>query len=861
MAQLTADLPLANSSRRIIDPGGDGPSWLQGLASGAAKAVNVIGNAMDESEANSRRSRAEEAAARQEAARNAAAGLAIDHAFSRGVFGEQPVTPAPNMEPIQTPIDSELEGAPPPADVVNSVDEARRARAAEEQGRAPSGSSRIVLERSLNRLLADFPDQAANILKEFRENGFDHYLMRERDTEEAIYDNNVTQQLAQRSTYAEAARRAGASLPGMTVDEEAAIGQRIAQSEYTLKLLREDAEEQRKAAAEGRQVNTHQRAELERQVTADFGATMSAALMPSFNAIKNLASTANGDQSFLEMMPDALNSLDLTAFNIITAAQQNDAPPETIAAMREQWKGMRSNLVDLISGPGSELGVAAAVLDNMQTTLGINMAQALPVFVALKDMFGMAGLESFLGENPANSLPPELRDSIRREISGVQGAIDTNGERVTMATVAQMLRGQLRIEQMDERQARVVLPTMVTAVRGQAPAIRQGGGNAQAYVNANLNVSNAALEIQPGRDNVQTEAVVIGNIMSNEVRAADLALMARDPQSGQIMIEAKRATAQHLLLNMNNASWQGNTQDTNNGLWTVRYQNGRYQTVITDASYRTWAMNRYQNRTGALVTFNGGRIETAEEMRRQGPPRGLTDRIGGINLAVDYLVETNQFDDRFAGVGATEARDFFVTGSVPRAMRARSEQQETRRAPLAEQIESVRTMVNEQRVASEQLAVEEITERPIREESVQIQERAQAGAQFFQGVGWSPEVAAGIVGNLMAESELNTGAVGDGGQAHSIAQWHPDRRANARREGFDLSDYNQALRFVQWELENSESAAAARLRTARTAEEAADAFALHFLRPAGAQTGDADRVHNIAGRRQNATRLYRNLSR
>lgn len=860
MATLTADLPLANSSRRIIDPGSDGPSWLQGLASGATKAVNAISGVMEENEASNRRSRAEEAAARESAARNAAAGVAIDHALGRNDFAEPVAEPAPNMEPIHTPFDNNLEGAPPPADVVNSVDEARRARAAEQQGRAPSGSSRIVLERSLNRLLADFPDQAANILKEFRENGFDHYLMRERDTEEALNDDSVQQRLRIRQGYIDTAVRMHVVMPGTSPDEAAAVGQLLGRQEFLLKQQREIDEENRRAAAEGRSANTAAQEQLDRDVTANFGATMSAALMPSFNAIKNLASTANGDASFLEMMPDALNSLDLTAFNIITAAQQNDAPPETIAAMREQWKGMRSNLVDLISGPGSELGVSTAVLESMQTTMNINMAQALPVFVAMKDMFGMAGLESFFGENPANALPPELRDSIRREISGVQGAIDTDGERVTIATIAQMLRGELSIEQMSERQARVALPAMVNAVRGQAPAIRQGGGNVQAFVNGNLAVANAALEIQPGNGNAQTEAMVIGNIMSNDVRAADLELMRRDPQSGQIMIEAKRATAQHLLQNINNGNSRGNAQDTNNGLWVVQYQNGRYQTVITDASYRTWAMSQYQGRTNALIGTTRP-IATLDEMRRRGPPRGLRDRIGGINLAVDYLVETNQFDDRFNGVGATEAREFFVTGAVPRAMRARSEEQETRRAPLSAQIESVRTMIDEQRVASERLATTEITERPVREQSVQVQERAQTGAQFFQGVGWSPEVAAGIMGNLMAESELNTGAVGDGGQAHSIAQWHPDRRANARREGFDLSDYNQALRFVQWELENSESSAARQLRNARTAEEAADAFALHFLRPAGAQTGDADRVHNIAERRQNATRLYRNLGR
>lgn len=44
--------------------------------------------------------------------------------------------------------------------------------------------------------------------------------------------------------------------------------------------------------------------------------------------------------------------------------------------------------------------------------------------------------------------------------------------------------------------------------------------------------------------------------------------------------------------------------------------------------------------------------------------------------------------------------------------------------------------------------------------------------------GLSAGAAAGVVGNIMAESSANPRAVGDNGLARGIAQWHPDRWNN-----------------------------------------------------------------------------------
>lgn len=116
---------------------------------------------------------------------------------------------------------------------------------------------------------------------------------------------------------------------------------------------------------------------------------------------------------------------------------------------------------------------------------------------------------------------------------------------------------------------------------------------------------------------------------------------------------------------------------------------------------------------------------------------------------------------------------------------------------------------------------------------------AREAMSFFISKGWSPAQAAGVVGNLQAESGANmkTDAIGDGGKAYGIAQWHPDRQANFKREyGKDIrqAGFKEQLEFVQWELENTERSAASKLRQTKTPEQAAWVFDEYYERSSGA---------------------------
>jgi len=123
------------------------------------------------------------------------------------------------------------------------------------------------------------------------------------------------------------------------------------------------------------------------------------------------------------------------------------------------------------------------------------------------------------------------------------------------------------------------------------------------------------------------------------------------------------------------------------------------------------------------------------------------------------------------------------------------------------------------------------------------------------GLGWSPEQAAGVVANLHKESGFNPGAVGDGGAAYGIAQWHPDRRAAIERgTGRSLigASLDDQLRALDYELRHNEKAAGDRLRATTTAADAGAVVSRYYERPAAA---DSEATSRGAGASRWMTKL------
>jgi hypothetical protein len=126
--------------------------------------------------------------------------------------------------------------------------------------------------------------------------------------------------------------------------------------------------------------------------------------------------------------------------------------------------------------------------------------------------------------------------------------------------------------------------------------------------------------------------------------------------------------------------------------------------------------------------------------------------------------------------------------------------------------------------------------------------------EYFIARGWTIDQAAGIVGNLIQESNLNPKALNQRENAQGIAQWRLDRIENVSKFlGKPLleSSFEEQLSAVDWELNNGEKRAGYRLRRATNAAAAARIVDKYYERSAGTE---------IQNRIDNAFRLLNSAS-
>lgn len=111
---------------------------------------------------------------------------------------------------------------------------------------------------------------------------------------------------------------------------------------------------------------------------------------------------------------------------------------------------------------------------------------------------------------------------------------------------------------------------------------------------------------------------------------------------------------------------------------------------------------------------------------------------------------------------------------------------------------------------------------------------------MIKGGGLSPNLSPGIMKRLMDESGLDPAAIGDGGKAYGIAQWHADRQANfARVMGRDIhgSSLQDQEKFVNWELLHGDPGARRAEKEMEKTNSEADKYRIFtkfFERPQGA---------------------------
>jgi hypothetical protein len=129
-------------------------------------------------------------------------------------------------------------------------------------------------------------------------------------------------------------------------------------------------------------------------------------------------------------------------------------------------------------------------------------------------------------------------------------------------------------------------------------------------------------------------------------------------------------------------------------------------------------------------------------------------------------------------------------------------------------------------------------------DTLEMGQRTKQAVAFFESKGWTHNQAAGVAASFKGESSFNSFAVGDGGHAYGLGQWHEDRQAEfAKRFGHDIhgSSMEEQLEFAHYELtQGKEKAAGDALARTATAADAGAVVSARYERPAD-QYGEASR--------------------
>jgi hypothetical protein len=104
----------------------------------------------------------------------------------------------------------------------------------------------------------------------------------------------------------------------------------------------------------------------------------------------------------------------------------------------------------------------------------------------------------------------------------------------------------------------------------------------------------------------------------------------------------------------------------------------------------------------------------------------------------------------------------------------------------------------------------------------------------MQDLGWSVFAGYGMAANSFQESSFDPDAVGDLGKAYGLFQWHTDRQEIFKAlfgKSIQESTAAEQLKFLDWELRNSEHKAGDAMKAAKNAYEAGSQFSRLYERP------------------------------
>ncbi|MDW9772549.1 hypothetical protein GOA89_11570 [Sinorhizobium meliloti] len=274
----------------------------------------------------------------------------------------------------------------------------------------------------------------------------------------------------------------------------------------------------------------------------------------------------------------------------------------------------------------------------------------------------------------------------------------------------------------------------------------------------------------------------------------------------------------------------------------------------------------YQERANAFGESNFAGLDDAQKARAKQSIMGLGNSLYG--KAYDYEQKSKTlFYDRTTNQGLDTVRTQIKNNAAPYEELKRQGLAAINAAAMPEAWKAERRALWESDAAESkwQWKFGQNPKEAISQVSAPSGSNVGRAYQRLISKGWAPHQAAGIVGNLMAESgrglntqARNAGDGSDGSDSIGVAQWNGARakalKNFAAAQGKDWHDIDVQTDFIDHELRTSERAAGENLARSQNAEEAAAAF-VGYERPAGWSPSNARGAMHWEKRRDAALQI------
>jgi hypothetical protein len=669
MAQLTDRLGSANSGRPIINPGPADPSVVGALADAASASIpGLVNYGVDRD-----RRRTEEAANRK---------LGIEDELARGFFDirsgpgtvETPPTPREFVASGPPPIDGELAGSGLPSDVITATDDAVRAQRAARQGRLPAARYDLQLEAYVSEMMRLHPDMSAEIMAYAQSQGLDHYMFRSFQAEKLYADAGRDAQIRASTIQYDYAASRGLVTSNITFEQGARIGRQamaIAQKIETIKLEREANWRERELTISERKYEDER---LSRQMSSALIAQTAVALDPLIDSVSLAVAGAGTDAERQTVLGgvriEAKAALISYRSQGVAELASVGASPEEIKFFTDYVDGQIESLDSLFS---TSFNQNTASLRNLEASLGITSAEAMPIYHRISTLLGPAGANALITDAITGlpGLDPAMTEAARNEIRN----FDPTSERGTMnlARAIGYLRGIEGLEDLTAEQAAGFLRANERLLRANQRDALGGNTGAVRHWMANYgNVAEAILELGPTTTSVDAIVNATGQLASRDARRTLELAFKEDPEFARALAQGSRGAAAKALM-------IARDQRVPNTPYFVAYNEtaGEFYPQISRQSYDAWAATQRTNvrpfdRSLEYDPNSGNRVVPSyEQMKESGRiPEAVWGQSRAMNELVTHLVETDQYDEAIPGtLSRRERRDLYAAGRTPDSMR------------------------------------------------------------------------------------------------------------------------------------------------------------------------------------------------